>query len=134
LNAGAQKRLFVLDTNVLMHDPTALFRFAEHDIFLPMVVLEELDKGKKGMSEVARNVRQASRFLDDLVAGKEKVEIDRGLAALHRDLFLEANPIPVKWALAEMGRIPEGIRLPLTWLSEPYHEPVRQALRQAGVI
>jgi len=79
LNAGAQKRLFVLDTNVLMHDPTALFRFAEHDIFLPMVVLEELDKGKKGMSEVARNVRQASRFLDDLVAGKEKGEIDRGL-------------------------------------------------------
>ena len=47
----AAKRLFVLDTNVLMHDPTALFRFDEHDIFLPMVVLEELDKGKKGLSE-----------------------------------------------------------------------------------
>ncbi len=79
MNTDTQKRLFVLDTNVLMHDPTALFRFAEHDIFLPMVVLEELDKGKKGMSEVARNVRQASRFLDDMVAGKEKSEIDRGL-------------------------------------------------------
>lgn len=63
----AVKRLFVLDTNVLMHDPTALFRFDEHDIFLPMVVLEELDRGKKGLSEVSRNVRQVSRFLDDLL-------------------------------------------------------------------
>ncbi len=63
----ATKRLFVLDTNVLMHDPTALFRFDEHDIFLPMVVLEELDKGKKGLSEVSRNVRQVTRFLDELL-------------------------------------------------------------------
>lgn len=61
------KRLFVLDTNVLMHDPTALYRFNEHDIFLPMVVLEELDNGKKGLSEVARNVRQVSRTLDELI-------------------------------------------------------------------
>jgi len=61
------KRLFVLDTNVLMHDPTALYRFNEHDIFLPMVVLEELDAGKKGLSEVSRNVRQVSRTLDDLM-------------------------------------------------------------------
>lgn len=59
--------LFVLDTNVLMHDPSALFRFQEHDVFLPMVVLEELDRSKKGVSEVARNVRQVSRFLDDLL-------------------------------------------------------------------
>lgn len=61
------KRLFIIDTNVLMHDPTALFRFDEHDIFLPMVVLEELDNGKKGLSEVSRNVRQVSRFLDELM-------------------------------------------------------------------
>ena len=61
------KRLFVLDTNVLMHDPTALFRFNEHDIFLPMMVLEELDNGKKGLSEVSRNVRQVSRTLDELM-------------------------------------------------------------------
>ena len=74
------KRLFVLDTNVLMHDPTAIFRFAEHDIYLPMVVLEELDRGKKGMSEVARNVRQVSRFLDDLMADASKQQIDNGLA------------------------------------------------------
>lgn len=74
-----QPRLFVLDTNVLMHDPTALFRFQEHDIFLPMVVLEELDAGKKGMSEVARNVRQVSRFLDQLMVEASKPEIDKGL-------------------------------------------------------
>jgi len=74
-----QPRLFVLDTNVVMHDPTAIFRFQEHDIFLPMVVLEELDAGKKGMSEVARNVRQVSRFLDQLMAEASKAEIDRGL-------------------------------------------------------
>jgi PhoH-like ATPase len=60
--------LFVLDTNVLMHDPSCLFRFEEHDIFLPMIVLEELDNNKKGMSEVARNARQASRSLDALAA------------------------------------------------------------------
>jgi PhoH-like ATPase len=71
--------LFVLDTNVLMHDPTSIFRFHEHDIYLPMAVLEELDKGKKGMSEVARNVRQASRILDGLMSGADKVEIDAGL-------------------------------------------------------
>ncbi len=59
--------IFVLDTNVLMHDPSALFRFQEHDIFLPMTVLEELDRNKRGMSEVARNVRQTSRFLDELL-------------------------------------------------------------------
>ncbi len=59
--------LFILDTNVLIHDPTALFRFQEHAIYLPMVVLEELDAAKKGLSELARNVRQASRFLDELI-------------------------------------------------------------------
>ena len=71
--------LFILDTNVLMHDPSAIFRFQEHDVFLPMVVLEELDAGKKGLSEVARNARQASRFLDDLMSGASKASIDKGL-------------------------------------------------------
>jgi PhoH-like ATPase len=61
-------KLFVLDTNVLMHDPTSLFRFEEHDIYLPIFVLEELDNNKKGMTEVARNARQASRFLDSLIS------------------------------------------------------------------
>ncbi len=73
------RRLFVLDTNVLMHDPTAIFRFKEHDIYLPMVVLEELDAGKKGLSEVARNVRQVSRFLDELIQNTTKKDIDEGL-------------------------------------------------------
>ena len=71
-------KLFVLDTNVLMHDPMCLFRFEEHDIFLPMVVLEELDSNKKGMSEVARNARQSSRTLDGL-AGSPKADIAVGL-------------------------------------------------------
>lgn len=78
--AIAGKRLFVLDTNVLMHDPTALFRFDEHDIFLPMVVLEELDRGKKGLSEVSRNVRQVSRFLDDMMLKTaDSQTIDQGI-------------------------------------------------------
>ena len=64
-------KLFVLDTNVLMHDPTSLFRFEEHDVFVPMMTLEELDNNKKGMSEVARNARQASRLLDEIVSGAE---------------------------------------------------------------
>jgi PhoH-like ATPase len=75
----AKRRIFVLDTNVLMHDPTAIFRFEEHDIFIPMTVLEELDAGKKGMSEAARNVRQVSRFLDELMANATQQQIDRGL-------------------------------------------------------
>ena len=61
-------KLFVLDTNVLMHDPMCLFQFEEHDIYLPMIVLEELDSHKKGMTEVARNARQTSRSLDALAA------------------------------------------------------------------
>jgi PhoH-like ATPase len=65
---GLAQKLFVLDTNVLMHDPTSLFRFEEHDIYLPMLTLEELDNNKKGVTEVARNARQASRFLDELVS------------------------------------------------------------------
>ena len=65
------KRLFVLDTNILMHDPTALFRFKEHDVYLPMVVLEELDNNKKGLSEVARNVRQTKRYTQKLCMDKK---------------------------------------------------------------
>ena len=71
-------KLFVLDTNVLLHDPMCLFRFEEHDIFLPMIVLEELDAHKKGMTEVARNARQTSRTLDAL-AGHQGSDIAAGL-------------------------------------------------------
>ena len=66
--SNGPSKLFVLDTNVLMHDPMCLFQFEEHDIYLPMIVLEELDSHKKGMTEVARNARQTSRSLDSLAA------------------------------------------------------------------
>ena len=72
-----QRKLFVLDTNVLLHDSNSLFKFEEHDIYLPMIVLEELDHHKKGMSEVARNARQVSRFLDSLV--NESVDLEKGV-------------------------------------------------------
>jgi len=92
-------KLFVLDTNVLLHDPTCLYRFQEHDIYLPMATLEELDHNKKGMSEVARNARQVTRFLDEIVCGTE-LNIHEGAplseyshkAATGR-LFLQTHPI-----------------------------------------
>ncbi|MGL4668459.1 MAG: PhoH family protein [Saezia sp.] len=80
---GAQsktKKLFILDTNVLMHDPTSLFRFQEHDIFITLTTLEELDNNKRGTTEVARNARQASRYLDELVSGLEQHGIASGIA------------------------------------------------------
>ncbi len=92
-------KLFVLDTNVLMHDPMCLFRFEEHDIFLPMIVLEELDGHKKGMTEVARNARQTSRTLDAL-AGAKDADISKGLkldTTGHREasgcLFFQTKPL-----------------------------------------
>src|SRR5262245_44504829 len=94
------KKLFVLDTNVLMHDPASLFRFEEHDLYLPMGTLEELDSNKKGLSDVARNARQASRFLDEIVSGS-KATIAEGLPIKTRDrgpsaggrLFLQTEAI-----------------------------------------
>ena len=76
---GSETRLFVLDTSVLMHDPTALFRFQEHDVYLPMVVLEELDAAKKGTSETARNVREVSRLLDEVLREAGDAAIGRGI-------------------------------------------------------
>lgn len=85
-------RIYVLDTNVLMHDPTALYRFEEHDVYLPMIVLEELDAAKKGMSEVARNVRQVSRFLDELMRRTGNHDLTDGLELRHpEDIELDAN-------------------------------------------
>ena len=72
-------RLFVLDVNVLVHDPLAIFRFKEHDIFIPMVVLEELDAAKTGTSELARNARQVSRHLEDLIGAADRLGIENGL-------------------------------------------------------
>ena len=79
IKPSANKKLFVLDTNILMHDPSSIFRFQEHDIFIPMIVLEELDRGKKGLSDVSRNVRQVSRFLDELIQDANKKTINDGL-------------------------------------------------------
>ena len=80
-SAGEQQtKLFVLDTNVLMHDPLSLFRFEEHDIFVPMMTLEELDANKKGMTEVARNTRQASRLLDEIISDNlDQSDIQQGI-------------------------------------------------------
>ncbi|MDX9700645.1 MAG: PhoH family protein [Rhodocyclaceae bacterium] len=75
---SSRSKLFVLDTNVLMHDPTSLFRFEEHDLFVPIMTLEELDSNKKGMSEVARNARQASRTMDEIISASE-VDIAEGI-------------------------------------------------------
>ena len=77
------KRIYALDTNVLMHDPTALFRFEEHDVFLPMTVLEELDAGKKGTSETARNARQVSRFINELIENGNGRHIEDGVELKH---------------------------------------------------
>lgn len=72
-------RLFVLDTNVLLHDPSAIFRFEEHDVYLPMMVLEELDAVKKGMSELARNARQTSRVLEEILHAGDGRDLALGL-------------------------------------------------------
>ncbi|MDD5267734.1 MAG: PhoH family protein [Methylococcales bacterium] len=79
IHTPPEKKLFVLDTNVLMHDPAAIFRFQEHDIFIPMIVLEELDHAKKGLTEVARNARQVSRFLDELIRDANQQTLNDGL-------------------------------------------------------
>jgi PhoH-like ATPase len=76
------KRIYVLDTNVLMHDPTALFKFEEHDVFLPMQVIEELDNAKKGTSEASRNARQVSRFINELIETHGSDKIASGLTLL----------------------------------------------------
>lgn len=96
---SSRPKLFVLDTNVLMHDPSSLFRFEEHDIFLPMVTLEELDNNKKGLTEVARNARQASRYLEEIV-GADLVNLEQGCPLAIQGnkhvtgkLFLQTNQI-----------------------------------------
>ena len=99
--ASPKTKLFILDTNVLMHDPTSLYRFEEHDIYVPIMTLEELDNNKKGMSEVARNARQASRMMDEIVSaspdgiasGIDLREASRDLAT--GKLFLQTEAINV---------------------------------------
>jgi PhoH-like ATPase len=101
-------KLFVLDTNVLMHDPTSLFRFAEHDVFLPMMTLEELDNHKKGMSEVARNARQVSRSLDALVGDVDETAIDQGIP-LSKLGNKDAKGRLFFQTTLQLGSLPEGL-------------------------
>src|SRR5262249_33201769 len=103
----AVTKLFVLDTNVLMHDPTSLFRFEEHDVFLPIMTLEELDNNKKGISEVARNARQASRFLDEIVT-RHKGAIAEGIP-LRRGESDSATGRLLMQTEAIDGQLPAGL-------------------------
>ncbi|HUI68329.1 MAG TPA: PhoH family protein [Nitrospirota bacterium] len=70
------KKTFVIDTNVLLHDPNAIFSFEENDVIVPIVVIEELDKFKKGIDEIGRNARQVSRILDEL---RHKGKLSQGV-------------------------------------------------------
>jgi PhoH-like ATPase len=118
------KRIYVLDTNVLMHDPTALFRFEEHDVFLPMTVLEELDAAKKGTSEVSRNVRQVSRFINELIERGNGKSIAQGLelrqpkalqlkrgTQVGRLYFQTQNFTPINGATAKKKGVPDNLIL-----------------------
>lgn len=115
-----KKKLFVLDTNILIHDPSAIFRFQEHDIYLPMVVLEELDQGKKGLSDSARNVRQTNRYLDALVNKSSAREILQGIPLrppeqLHTEnlqpcgkLLFQSEELPVLLPASLPGNKPDN--------------------------
>jgi PhoH-like ATPase len=116
--AVSQRKLFVLDTNVLLHDSNSLFKFEEHDIFLPMIVLEELDHQKKGMSEVARNARQVSRSLDGLISNTqnlaEGVELDllgnaEALGRLHLQTAAMNSDLPIQLPLGKADNLILGV-------------------------
>ncbi len=128
-------RLFVIDTNVLMHDPTSLFRFEEHDVFLPMVTLEELDDHKKGMSEVARNARQASRFLEEIIARAAGTDLAAGLplstaagpqARGHLLLQTEAVDTTLPASIPASGKADNQILAVVGWLKARH--PERQVI------
>ena len=99
------------------------------------IAMETILNGGKGVISVTANVAPAAmhemcaRALRGDRAGAEAV--DSRLRSLHKNLFIESNPIPAKWLLHEMGLIPPGIRLPLTPLSAEYHAVVRDALRES---
>ena len=110
LKHDGKNKLYVLDTNVLLHDPTSIFRFQEHDIYLPMMTLEELDNHKSGMTDVARNARQVSRTLDGILQNLEG-PIDKGISletlnhgeATGR-LFIQTKPFDVKLPMLPQGK------------------------------
>jgi len=101
------------------------------------IAVESVLEGFRGVISVTANVapRQVHDAIAAGLAGKvdEARRINQTLAALHRTLFLESNPIPAKWALARMGLMGDGIRLPLTPFAQPYHGQVLDALHSAGI-
>ena len=110
LKHDGKNKLYVLDTNVLLHDPTSIFRFQEHDIYLPMMTLEELDNHQSGMTDVARNARQVSRTLDGILQNLEG-PIDKGipLETLNHGeatgrLFIQTKPFDVKLPMLPQGK------------------------------
>ena len=110
LKHDGKNKLYVLDTNVLLHDPTSIFRFQEHEIYLPMMTLEELDNHKSGMTDVARNARQVSRTLDGILQNLEG-PIDKGipLETLNHGeatgrLFIQTKPFDVKLPMLPQGK------------------------------
>ncbi len=110
LKHDGKNKLYVLDTNVLLHDPTSIFRFQEHDIYLPMMTLEELDNHKSGMTDVARNARQVSRTLDGILQNLEG-PIDKGipLETLNHGeatgrLFIQTKPFDLRLPMLPQGK------------------------------
>ena len=125
-------KLFVLDTNVLMHDPSSIFRFEEHDIYLPMVTLEELDNNKKGVSEVARNARQTSRNLEEIIGvNEESLEKGRPLGIkgnthVTGKLFLQTSALPHEITLLAGSKADNQILGIVAYLKTQY--PDRQVI------
>ncbi|MGZ5034283.1 MAG: 4-hydroxy-tetrahydrodipicolinate synthase [Usitatibacter sp.] len=121
-------------TDLLMRLPKGFLVFSGNDD----AALAYIQLGAHGVISVTANV--APRLMHEMcVAARagdsaRAIAINNQLLGLHKHLFVESNPIPVKWALHRMGRIAEGIRLPLTPLASPYHETVAGALRSAGCL
>ena len=148
MNAETTARLSKIDNIIGIKDATGdmqrardILQAAEDDFILlsgdDATAVEFILLGGKGGISVTANVAPAKMhemYAAALRQDRDTAEtIDSELSGLHKSLFLEANPIPVKWAMWAMDRCDTGIRLPLTWLSECFHEDVRNAMRQAGV-
>src|SRR3989338_5215651 len=125
------KKLFVLDTNVLIHDPQAIWHFEEHDIFIPMVVLEELDNLKKGSTEMARNVRHASHFLGEMIKNATHAQISAGLPILQINhnsnfpptgcIFFQSEQLTAPLPLTIASHKPDNVILSLTLALQQKH-------------
>ena len=143
------KRLSAVDNIIGLKDATGdLDRLAETQALLAgsnfelysgddETGTEFMLRGGHGVISVTSNVapKAMAAMCEAALAGNRELaeSLNQPLTGLHSRLFLEANPIPVKWALMEMKLIPPGIRLPMTVLAEQYHQPLREAMQQAGL-